>query len=154
MKRTHTLVLGLTLAAFAGAAAQRPQHPTTPATPTTHQPAAHPTESQPAAAQDKTTFQGIAKKLNTTPDALESGYQAALAANPNLTRGQFVAANVLAQNLGAKNTAITTDAILAGLKSGKSIGQTLQSLGLSAAEAQQAEQAAERQVREAEQPAK
>src|SRR6266702_4685368 len=85
--------------------------------------------SQPAAAQDKTTFNGIAKKLNTTTDALEKAYHDAKTLNPKLTLGQFIAANVLAQNLGSKNSAITTDAILNGLKNGQSIGQTLQGLG-------------------------
>src|SRR5438034_11561194 len=78
------------------------------------------------------SFKGIANKLGTTPDALESAYQTALAANAKLTRGQFVAANVLAKNLGDKNPAITTQVILDGLKSGKSIGQTLQALGVKA----------------------
>jgi hypothetical protein len=142
MKHTQALALGLTLAAFTSAAAQRSQPPA-------HQSTGHATASHPSAAHDKTTFQGIAKKLNTTPDALESAYQTALAANPKLTRGQFVAANVLAHDLGSKNPAITTDAILTGLKDGKSIGQTLKSLGLSASEAKEAERAARREAREA-----
>ena len=143
--------LALTLGASAVAAAQRPAHPPMPAAhaPSPHEPAGQP--AYPASPpHDKTTFQGISKKLNTTPDALESAYQAAKQANPKLTRGQFIAANVVAQNLGSKNPAITADAILSGLQSGKSIGQTLQSFGLSAAEAKQAEQTAEREAREAE----
>src|SRR5690242_17942062 len=40
--------------------------------------------------KDLNKFQGIAKKLDTTPDALRTQYQAALAANPNLKFGQFV----------------------------------------------------------------
>jgi hypothetical protein len=150
------LLASLVLLAAAPAAAQHPAR--APA------PAAHPTPSiaaQPAQphtpeaeraerADNLKSFRGISSKLNTTPEALESAYEAAKQANPKLTRGQFIAANVLAQNLGAKHPGITTAAILDGLKSGKSIGQTLHSLGLSAAEAKEAERAADREVREAE----
>ena len=86
-------------------------------------------------------FRGIAAKLNTTPEALENWYQHAREANPKLSRGNFIAAVVLADNLGAKHPNITTPAILSGLQSGKSVGQTLQSLGLSAWEAKQARRA-------------
>src|SRR5690349_1626143 len=80
-------------------------------------------------------FRGIAAKLNTTPEALEDAFEHAREANPKLSRGNFIAANVLADNLGANHPNITTPAILSGLQSGKSVGQTLQSLGLSASEA-------------------
>ncbi len=83
-------------------------------------------------------FRGIARKLNTTPQALETQFLKARAANPRLTFGQFVAANVVAHNLGERHPNITTAAILAGLQSGKSLGQTLQSLGLSKGEAKSA----------------
>jgi hypothetical protein len=98
----------------------------------------------------RNTFKGVAAKLNTTPEDLQSAYAAARQANPKLTRGQFVAANMVAHNLGDKNSAITTQAILDGLKSGKSMGQTLQSLGLSAADAKAAERQAARDAKEAE----
>jgi hypothetical protein len=88
------------------------------------------------------SFRGIAAKLNTTPAALQSAFESARAANPKLSRGNFIAANVLADNLGAAHPNITTQAILSGLQSGKSVGQTLQSLGLSASEAKQAKRAA------------
>src|SRR5215207_8377460 len=74
---------------------------------------------------------GIAERLETPPGRLRDEYEAALATNPELKFGQFVAANVLARNLGARNPSITTAAILAGLSSGDSIGRTLQNLGLS-----------------------
>ena len=90
------------------------------------------------------SFKGIANKLGTTPEALQSAYETAKAANPKLTRGQFVAANMIAHNQSSKNPAITTQAILDGLKSGKSIGQTLQGLGLSEKDAQDAERQARR----------
>jgi hypothetical protein len=88
-------------------------------------------------------FRGLASKLNTTPEALASAFDHARATNPRLSRGNFVAANVLADNLGAQHPGITTAAILSGLQSGKSIGETLQSLGLSTADNTQAREAAD-----------
>ena len=95
------------------------------------------------------SFRGIAAKLNTTPEALQYAFETARAANPKLSRGNFIAANVLADNLGARRPNITTQAILSGLQSGKSVGQTLQSLGLSSAEAKQAKRAANHDTKEA-----
>ena len=60
---------------------------------------------------------------------------------------------MLAHNLSEKNPSITSQAILDGLKSGKSIGQTLQGLGLSAADARQAQRQADRDAKEAEKQA-
>src|SRR5712692_1254140 len=92
---------------------------------------------------------GMAANLHTTANDLRSGYQAALAANPNLKFGQYVAATRLAANLGVTNPNITTNAILAGLAVGKSIGQTLQDLRLSGHEAKDAQKRAEREIKEA-----
>lgn len=154
MKVTRILssTLAATLFAAAALAAQHTtrvqtpqQHPTTPPS---HRPA---TAGQPATAPSTPrpmSFKGIAMKLGTTSDALESAYQAALADNPKLTRGQFIAANVLAQNLGSTNSAITTQAILDGLKSGKSIGQTLKALGVNDDQARDAQRAANREIRD------
>jgi hypothetical protein len=94
-------------------------------------------------------FRGIAAKLNTTPEALENAFEHARLANPKLSRGNFIAANVLADNLGGQHPNITTPAILSGLQSGKSLGQTLQSLGLSASEAKQARRTADYQAKDA-----
>ncbi|HEV8510827.1 MAG TPA: hypothetical protein VGQ48_10305, partial [Gemmatimonadales bacterium] len=88
-------------------------------------------------------------KLNTTPVALQNAFASARATNPKLSRGNFIAANVLADNLGARHPNITTQAILSGLQSGKSVGQTLQALGLSAAEAKQERRAAEQDRKDA-----
>jgi hypothetical protein len=93
-------------------------------------------------------YRGIARKLDTTSEALRSRYEAALAANPDLKWGQFVAANVIADNLNSRNSSITASAILAGLQSGDSIGETLRNLGLSSDEAKQAEKDAKRQIKE------
>ncbi len=117
-------------------------------------PAAKPETRGTESAEQTKSFTGISKKLpNMTPQALETAYQTALAANPKLTRGQFIAANVLGQNLSAKG--VTTQAILDGLaaKPPKSIGQTLHSLGLSDKEADEAERAAAKEAKEAEQAA-
>ena len=136
MNRIPTLVLGLTLGAAVGLHAQAKRQ--TPMTRT--QTMSHPVT--PAANSD--AFKGVAAKLGTTPDALESAYESAKQADPKLSRGNFVAANMLAHNLGAKTPAVTTQAILSGLQGGKTIGQTLQGLGLSAADAENAERQAKR----------
>jgi len=149
-----TLVSLLLVAAYATAAAQRSAHAQAPAA---HTPPAHPTtgpQSHSASgpkteAKADKSFGGISSKLGIPAKELEDQFEAAQALNPKLTRGQFIAANVLAKNLGTKNPAITTKAILDGLQSGKSLGQTLLSLGLSESEAKEAERAADREVKEA-----
>src|SRR5881628_2130926 len=145
-----TLVSLLLVAAYATAAAQRPAHAQAPAA---HTPPAHPTtgpQSHPATeANAEKSFRGIASKLGMSAADLENKFEAEQGTNPKLTRGQFIAAYVLAKNLGSKNSAITSQAILEGLASGKSIGQTLHSLGLSESEAKEAERAADREVKEA-----
>jgi len=92
---------------------------------------------------------GLAGNLHTTANDLRSGYQAALATNPNLKFGQYVAATRLAANLGATNSNITTNAILAGLAAGKSIGQTLQDLGLSKQQSKDAQKRADQEIKDA-----
>lgn len=144
--KAQLIFLLLAVPAVAVAQGQRPPHPTPPpqAAPQATQ---HP--SQPATNPNKPpspNFTGVAKQLGTTTQALEDAYKAALATNPKLTRGQFVAANMLAKNLGTAHPNVTTQAILDGLAGGKSIGETLQGLGLTADEAQQAEAEANRQA--------
>jgi len=92
---------------------------------------------------------GMAANLHTTANDLRSGYRAALLTNPNLKFGQYVAATRLAANLGARNPNITTKAILAGLAAGKSIGQTLQALGLSKQEAKDAQKRVDQELKDA-----
>jgi hypothetical protein len=94
---------------------------------------------------------GLAKGMNMSANQLRDGYQAALANNPDLKFGQFVAANRIAKNLGDRNPNITSGAILQGLSDGKSIGKSLQDLGLSSREAKEAERTAERQIKESKQ---
>jgi hypothetical protein len=142
------LVLGITVSAAAQHAVHAQAPHVKPAAP-----AVKPETRGSESAEQTKSFSGISKKLNMTPQQLATAYQTALAANPKLTRGQFIAANVLAQNLGEKNPAITTQAILDGLKGGKSIGQTLHGLGLSDKEADEAEKAADKAAKEAERDA-
>jgi len=87
--------------------------------------------------------------LHTNANDLRSGYQAALANNPNLTFGNYVAATRLGQNLNRRFPNVTRDAILSGLASGRSLGQTLQDLGLSSDEAKDAKKQADREIKAA-----
>ncbi len=150
MKRTTNvfagalLACGLVLATSLTALGQRPAHMPKGG----HRAVSEP-PTGPETSKDHEAFRGIATKLNTTPEALESAYQAAKTTNPKLTHGQFVAANMVAHNLGEKNPAITTQALLDGLRSGNSIGKTLVSLGLSAPEAKEAERQADRDAKTA-----
>ena len=92
---------------------------------------------------------GLPHAMNMGANQLRSGFQAALVNNPNLKFGHYVAATRLEQNLGPLHPAITRDALLAGLASGRSIGRTLQDLGLSDDEAFEARKRAEREIKEA-----
>ena len=92
-------------------------------------------------------YTGISRKLGTTPEALRTRYEAALAANPDLSWGQFVAANMIADNLGGRHPRITSAAILSGLQNGDSIGETLQNLGLGEEQAEQVEKDAKREIK-------
>jgi len=151
MKRTLTLVSLFAIAGAVSVAAQRPARAqaVAPHVKPSTRPATTPATRGTESAEQVKSFHGVAAKLGMTPDALQQAYEAALKDNPKLTRGQFIAANMVAHNLGAKNAAITTQAILDGLKSGKSIGQTLKSLGVSDDEAKQAEGAADQEAKQA-----
>jgi hypothetical protein len=92
---------------------------------------------------------GLPKALHTNANDLRSGYQAALATNPNLTFGNYVAATRLGQNLNRRFPNVTRDAILGGLASGRSVGQTLQDLGLHSDEAKAARKQADADIKAA-----
>jgi hypothetical protein len=100
-----------------------------------------------SADRDLRDHPGIANSLHTNANDLRAGYQAALLTNPNLKFGQYVAATKLAQNLGTRFPAVTQSAILAGLASGQSIGSTLQDLGLSSQQANEAKKQADREIK-------
>ena len=94
---------------------------------------------------------GVARVLRTNANDLRSGYQAALLTNPNLKFGHYVAATRLEQNLGRRHPAITRNAILAGLANDRSLGQTLQDLGLSDRESSEARKQVDREIKRAKQ---
>jgi len=91
----------------------------------------------------------LPRALHTNANDLRAGYQAALATNPDLTFGNYVAATRLGQNLNRRFPNVTRDAILSGLASGRSLGQTLQDLGLTSDEAKEAKKQAEREIKDA-----
>ena len=69
-------------------------------------------------------FKGLSKKLGRSPESLHDWYNAERAVNPNLSYGQFVAANMVARNHNMR-----ADTILRGLRRGQSIGQILKRSG-------------------------
>ena len=92
---------------------------------------------------------GIPRALHTNANDLRAGYQTALLTNPDLNFGNYVSATRLSQNLGRKNPNITRTAILNGLASGRSLGQTLQDLGLNERDSKEARKQVERELKEA-----
>jgi hypothetical protein len=92
---------------------------------------------------------GVPHALHTNANDLRAGYQAALTTNPDLTFGNYVAATRLGQNLHRRFPNVTRDAILGGLASGRSVGQTLQDLGLNSDEAKAARKQAETEIKAA-----
>jgi len=93
-------------------------------------------------------YNGISRKLGVSTETLRSRYEVALLTNPKLTFGQFVAANVIANNVHSQNRSITTSAILGGLQNGDSIGKTLKNLGISGDEADRIKEEADREIKE------
>ena len=92
---------------------------------------------------------GVPQTLHVSANSLRGGYQAALATNPNLTFGNYVAATRLAQNLGTRFPSVTRDNILAGLASGQSLGKTLQNLGLSSEQSKDARKRVDEEIKQA-----
>lgn len=92
---------------------------------------------------------GLPRALHTNANDLRSGYQAALAVNPDLTFGNYVSATRLAQNLNPRFPNVTRDAILSGLNSGRSLGQTLQDLGLNDREVKEARKRSDAEIKAA-----
>lgn len=92
---------------------------------------------------------GLPGALRTNANDLRNGYQSALALNPDLTFGNYVSATRLSQNLNPRFSNVTRDAILGGLASGRSLGQTLQDLGLNDREAKEARKQADAEIKAA-----
>ncbi len=105
-------------------------------------------ENLKAADNDLRRHPNLASDMHVNANDLRAGYKSALAVNPNLKFGQYVAATRLARNLGARNPNITRDAILAGLANGDSIGRTLQNLGLSKDQAKAATKRVDMQIKQ------
>jgi hypothetical protein len=84
-------------------------------------------------------FRMLEKKTGMTSDQLQALYASSGAKN----FGQFVAAVVVSKNLG-----LDTNAVLNGLKT-QSLGQTLQSLGVSPEDAKKAEAQAKKDAKAA-----
>jgi hypothetical protein len=91
----------------------------------------------------------LPRALHTNANDLRDGYQAALTTNPDLSFGNYVAATRLGQNLNRRFPNVTRDAILNGLASGRSLGQTLQDLGLNSDESKAARKQAEAEIKAA-----
>ena len=91
----------------------------------------------------------LANALRVNANDLRAGYQAALATNPELKFGQYVAATRLEQNLGPRFPNVTRQAILDRLAAGDSIGEALHHLGLGSNEANAAKKQAEREIKAA-----
>lgn len=75
-------------------------------------------------------YRGLSRRLGTTPEEMRAVYQKALASNPNLTYGNFVAAHVIADNMSARFPDVTAGNILGRLANGDSLGETLRNLRL------------------------
>lgn len=104
--------------------------------------------NKPPSDKELNRYNGISEKLNVSTTDLRTQYETALTANPKLTFGNFVSANVVANNLSAKNPSITTEAILSGMQSGDSLGKTLQKLGMTADDAKAAEKEAKKEIKD------
>lgn len=111
--------------------------------------ARHASSNMRRADDDLNDHPGVPRALHTNANDLRAGYQAALATNPDLTFGNYVSATRLGQNLNRRFPNVTRDAILSGLASGRSLGQTLQDLGLSSDESKQARKQAEAEIKAA-----
>ena len=91
----------------------------------------------------------LPRALHTNANDLRAGYESALTANPDLTFGNYVAATRLSQNLGSRNPAITRNAILDRLASGRSLGQSLRDLGLNEREEKEARRRVDDEIKKA-----
>ena len=108
-------------------------------------------ENQREAEEELRRYPALAERLSLTPEEAHAFYQEALAANPELRFGQFVAAHRLAHHLHARHPNLTPAAILSGLAQGKNMGRTLQDLGVNSQESRAARQTVEREIRESRQ---
>jgi len=71
-------------------------------------------------------YENLGRKLNMSSSEARAWYERESALNPNLTYGNFVAANMIARN----HQGISAQQILNGMRSGRSLGQTMKDLGV------------------------
>jgi hypothetical protein len=76
-------------------------------------------------------FRGLSRKIGMSPEDAQDWYEREKDLNPNLTYGQFVAANMIARNNNSRNPRLTTEAVLDRLRDGQNFGQAVKGLGLS-----------------------
>lgn len=88
---------------------------------------------------DLNRFRGLSRRFGSTPEEMRELFETALLDNPNLRFGHFVAAHVVADNLGSRFPNITADNILIGLAEGNNFGRTLRNLGLTKQQARDGE---------------
>ena len=79
---------------------------------------------------DLNRFRGLSRRLGSTPGEMRAVYEKALALNPELTYGNFVAAHVISDNMSKRFPNVTSTNILTGLANGDSLGKTLRNLRL------------------------
>jgi hypothetical protein len=75
-------------------------------------------------------FRGLSRRLGSTPLEMRAVYEKALALDPDLTYGNFVAAHVISDNMSKRFPNVTSTNILTGLANGDSLGKTLRNLRL------------------------
>ncbi len=75
-------------------------------------------------------FNGLAKKIGMSPERAQVWYETERRLNPDLTYGQFVAANMVARKHGSRYPRLTTKRILRRMQNGDSLGQAVKGLGL------------------------
>jgi len=70
-------------------------------------------------------YQGLSNQTGMSRESLQEWFEQERQLNPNLSFGQFVAANMIAKN----HQGLSAQTILTGLRAGKNIGQTLHAEG-------------------------
>lgn len=75
-------------------------------------------------------FNGLAKKIGMSPERAQDWYERERYLNPDLTFGQFVAANMIARKQGSRHPRLTAEAIFRRMRDGASLGQAVKDLGL------------------------
>ena len=75
-------------------------------------------------------FNGLAKKIGMSPERAQDWYERDRYLNPDLTFGQFVAANMIARKQGSRYPRVTAEAIFRRMRDGASLGQAVKDLGM------------------------